>query len=45
MKFTFTIPENLDNKLHKIAEDTGLSKAEICRRGLLKELDELKQVS
>lgn len=41
-RFSFKIPEQLDERLDEIIKETGLSKAEIGRRGLLNEINKLE---
>lgn len=38
----FTFPQKLDERLLNISEETGLSQAEIVRRGALKEINQLE---
>ena len=38
-RFTFSIPEQMNNKLNKQNEATGIPKSEIIRQALKKELN------
>ena len=41
-RLSFKIPKQLHERLENITDNTGLSKAEIGRRGLLNELNKLE---
>lgn len=40
-KVSFAIPENLEERLEEVTDETGLTKSEIGRRGLLEQVQEL----
>ncbi|NMJ76588.1 hypothetical protein GLU01_00795 [Nanohaloarchaea archaeon] len=41
-QFSFVLPEQLEEKLLSASERTGLSKSEITRRGLIREVKSLE---
>jgi len=43
MRLTFTVGEELNSDLKEVTDETGLSKSEIARRGLLEQVRELKR--
>lgn len=39
---TVVLPEKINSRINKAKKETGLTKSEIARRGMLRELDELE---
>jgi len=45
MRKAFTVSSTLREQLEQVSENTGLSEAEIMRRGVLEQVDELKHMN
>jgi len=43
VKFTFEISEGLFERLNEICSKLGLTKAEVVRRGLIEQLEKLRE--